>query len=70
MGNETRWFRIGDLSRLTSVPRRTIHFYVQEGLLHPPVKTGKTMAYYDESHRKKLAHIKKEKEYWTICLSK
>ncbi len=61
MGKEQRWFRIGDLSGLTGVPRRTIHFYVQTGLLHAPVKTGKTMAYYDESHRRKLAYIQKAK---------
>ncbi|MBU2548063.1 MAG: TetR family transcriptional regulator, partial [Proteobacteria bacterium] len=38
--------------------RRTIHFYVTSGLLHPPFKTGRTMAYYDPAHLNKLEYIK------------
>ena len=61
MAVSEKWYRIGELERLTGLPRRTIHFYVQCGLLHPPRKTGRTMAYYDEAHRRKLGFIRKEK---------
>ena len=52
---------IGELERLSGVPRRTIHFYLQMDLLHPPVKTGLTMSYYGEAHLNKLKHIKEAK---------
>ncbi len=56
-----RWFRIAELEKLSGVSRRTIHFYLQQNLLHPPAKTGQTMAYYDETHLRKLSYIKKSK---------
>lgn len=52
-----KWLRISELERQSGVSRRTIHFYLQEGLLHPPLKTGKTMAYYDANHLEKLKKI-------------
>jgi len=61
MAKEIKFFRIGDLERLTKMPRRTIHFYIYFGLLHQPVRTGKTMAYYDEAHLRKLLYIQKAK---------
>lgn len=53
--------RIKDLQERSGVPRTTIHFYLRQGLLHPPSKTGRTMAYYDESHLKRLQDIRKIK---------
>lgn len=61
MKNRSKWVRIAELEKISDIPRRTIHFYLQKGLLHPPTKTGKTMSYYDESHIKKLTFIKKAK---------
>jgi AcrR family transcriptional regulator len=61
MDNLQRLYRISQLERLTEIPRRTILFYVEKGLLHPPVKTGRTMAYYDDAHYRKLAFIKSAK---------
>ena len=52
-----KWLKIGELEQISGTSRHTIHSYVQIGLLHPPVKTGKTMAYYDESHIEKLKYI-------------
>ena len=49
--------RIKELEERSGVPRTTIHFYLRQGLLHPPKKTGRTMAYYDESHLKRLQDI-------------
>lgn len=56
--NKDKWIRISELEKRSGVSRRTIHFYLQEGILHPPVKTGKTMAYYDESHIARLRDIR------------
>jgi len=61
MENKKEWHRIGKLESLSNVPRRTIHFYVKQGLLHKPKKTGKTMAYYDSKHLHKLSYIKNAK---------
>lgn len=62
MEKDLDWIRIRDLERMSGLSRRTIHFYVQSGLLHPPKRTGKTMAYYDEKHLKKLFYIIEEKK--------
>ncbi|MFZ5564310.1 MAG: MerR family transcriptional regulator [Thermodesulfobacteriota bacterium] len=61
MENTAQLFRIGELERLSGVARRNIHFYMQQGLLHPPRRTGRTMAYYDASHINKLAYIMEQK---------
>lgn len=51
-------FRMADLERITGLKRRTIHHYLQEGLLSPPKRTGKTMAYYGAVHIEELMRIK------------
>jgi AcrR family transcriptional regulator len=51
------WYRISDLERLSGISRRTIHFYFQQGLLPAPLKTGKTMAYYNHGHLERLEAI-------------
>ena len=53
--------RIKDLEEKSGMPRTTIHFYLRQGILHPPSKTGRTMAYYDESHLKRLQDIQEIK---------
>jgi len=58
----TSFMKISELSELTGVPTSTIRYYLREGLLHPPVKTGKTMAYYDDGHVKQLELIKEIKD--------
>lgn len=58
---ERELMKIGELERRSGTPRYTIHFYLREGLLHPPVKTGRTIAYYDDSHLKRLQAIKRIK---------
>src|SRR5512137_1668097 len=58
--------KIGEIARKSGVPVSTIHFYVKEGLLPPPEKVNKKMAYYDESCIKKLEaiqHLKEKKNY-------
>ena len=55
------YLKIGQVEKQTGIPRSTIHFYLREGLLHPPLKTGQTMAYYDDSHLERLVLIQKMK---------
>jgi AcrR family transcriptional regulator len=52
-----QYMRIKELEHRSGVPRTTIHYYIREGLLHPPNKTSRTMAYYDESHLQRLEKI-------------
>ncbi len=49
-------YSIQDLSDQTSLPRRTIHFYVQQGILPPP-EGNRGDAYYTESHLLRLKLI-------------
>jgi AcrR family transcriptional regulator/predicted DNA-binding transcriptional regulator AlpA len=57
-----RPLRISDLEKISGVGRSTIHYYMREGLLSPPRKTGKTMAYYDAGHVRELEEIKRLQE--------
>lgn len=50
--------KMGDLIRKTGVQRQTIHFYINKGLLPRPLKTGRNMAYYDESYVDRIKLIK------------
>jgi AcrR family transcriptional regulator/predicted DNA-binding transcriptional regulator AlpA len=61
MDTETRLLKISELERLSGVPRHTIHRYIHGGLLHKPIRTGKTMAYYDVSHLERLKAIREIK---------
>lgn len=47
-----------DLVRLTGLPRETIHFYLTQGLLPRPVKTGRNTAVYGAEHLERLQCIK------------
>ncbi len=62
MTKHQRLYRIAEIEQITGVPRRRIHFYIQSGLLNKPLKTGKTMAYYDDSHIQQLQVIKKARQ--------
>ena len=51
--------RAGQLAKLAGVSLPTIKHYVNEGLIPSPIKTGKTMAYYDEACIDRIKLIKK-----------
>lgn len=51
-----------DLCARTGLSRQTIHFYVAQGLLPPPRKTGRTMGYYSEAHVERLQLIRRLQE--------
>jgi AcrR family transcriptional regulator/predicted DNA-binding transcriptional regulator AlpA len=59
---EARLLRISDLEKITGVSRSTIHYYLREGLLSSPRRTGKTMAYYDAGHVEELRRIRELQE--------
>lgn len=50
--------RISEVAKLAGVSIPTIKYYLKEGLLPPPVKTGRTMAYYDPSTVDRVVRIK------------
>ena len=50
--------KMGELVRRTGVQKETIRFYINKGLLPRPLKTGRNMAYYDESYVDRIKLIK------------
>ncbi len=54
---EIKQYTIEDLCELTGFSRRTIRYYVQEGLLDPPAGRGRGGFYFD-SHLETLLRIK------------
>jgi DNA-binding transcriptional MerR regulator len=57
------YLRIGELADRAGVSVATIKFYIREGLLPPPpVKTGRTMGYYDEAYLERLLLIRRLRE--------
>jgi DNA-binding transcriptional MerR regulator len=50
--------RMRDLTRITGLPRETIHFYLTQGLLPKPLKTGRNTAVYGAEHLERLQRIK------------
>ena len=53
---------ISELSRNTGTPASTIRYYLREGILPTPERRGKTRAYYDDTHVKRLREIGKMRE--------
>jgi len=53
--------KMSELERLSGVNRSTIHFYISEGILPEPDKTGITSAYYGQKHLKRLQAIQRFK---------
>lgn len=51
--------RISEVAKLAGVSVPTVKYYLKEGLLPNPVKTGRTMAYYDPSTVERVIRIKK-----------
>lgn len=58
---EEKKINIGQLAELSGVSRRTIRFYIQNGLLQPPLGAGRGH-YYTEEHLRDLLRIKALKE--------
>jgi DNA-binding transcriptional MerR regulator len=56
MADETR-FAIQDLADLADVSRRTVRYYVQEGLIPPPLGVGRG-PHYGQAHLDRLLQVK------------
>src|SRR4030042_6200405 len=68
---DDRPLKISDLEKITGINRSTIHYYLHEGLISPPRRTGKTMAYYSADHIGELRRIRDlQNEGYPISLIK
>jgi DNA-binding transcriptional MerR regulator len=54
--------RMRDVVRETGLPRETLHFYLAEGLLPRPKKTGRNTAFYNWEHVRRARLIKSIQE--------
>lgn len=65
-------YRMKDLVSLSGVSKQTIHFYLREGILSPPVRTSKNMAYYDAATVDDIRFIKElqERRYLPLAVIK
>jgi DNA-binding transcriptional MerR regulator len=61
VSDEPRRYNIDELADLGGVSRRTIRFYIQEGLLPAPLGVGRG-SHYDRTHLERLLEIKAEQE--------
>lgn len=50
--------KIGELVKRTGVPKETIHFYIREGLLRKPRKSGTNAAQYHSGYAEQILLIK------------
>jgi DNA-binding transcriptional MerR regulator len=50
--------KISELVKITDVSKETIHYYIREGVLRKPRKTGKNTADYNETHVDQIRTIK------------
>ena len=62
--------KISTVVKRTGVPKETIHFYIREGLLRKPYKSGVNIADYNENHVKQIRFIKELRDnyYFPIPL--
>jgi len=61
--------KISELSRRTSVPKETIHYYVREGFIPRPKKKGKNVFDYDDSFIERILLIKQIQDHFFLPLS-
>lgn len=66
---KTESMRMKQLSAASGVPKGTIQFYIQEGLIPRPYKTHANMAYYNESHLNAIRLVKELQEKRFLPLS-
>ncbi len=58
--------KISELTRRTGVSKETIHYYIREGVLKKPRKTGKNTADYDDSFVDQIRTIKALRENYFL----
>lgn len=66
---ENGFMKMSELSEKSGVPASTIRHYIQEGLLPPAIKTGRTRAYYTNTHLELLEIIRQKQSGESKSLS-
>lgn len=61
--------KISELVNKTKVPKETIHYYVREGLIPRPRKSGKNVASYTKVHVEQILLIKQIQDNFFLPLS-
>ncbi len=61
--------KISELVRKTQVPKETIHYYIREGILPKPEKTGKNVANYDDTYIDRIKIIRNFQDKYFFPLS-
>ncbi len=61
--------KISELVNITNVPKETIHYYVREGLIPRPRKSGKNVANYTDVHVEQILLIKQIQDNFYLPLS-
>ena len=56
--NESKTFTLDEIAALAEVPRRTVRYYIQSGLIDRPQGVGKG-AYYTQHHVEQLLLVRK-----------
>ncbi len=56
--DEPKTFTLNDISALAELPRRTVRYYIQSGLIDPPKGVGKG-ASYTQGHVEQLLTVRK-----------
>lgn len=58
---DTRLMRIGEVSRLSGLPVRRVHYYEDRGLLQPAARTGAGYRLYGEEELARLKFVERAK---------
>ena len=61
--------KMSQLVQRAGVQKATVHFYINQGLLPKPQKTGRNMAYYEESYVERIKLIKELQLKWFLPLN-
>lgn len=61
--------KISELAERTGVAKQTIHYYIREGVLRKPRKTGKNTADYNEGYGEQIKIIKALQDNYFLPLS-
>lgn len=56
--NESKTFTLEEIATLSELPRRTVRYYIQSGLIDRPQGVGKG-AYYTQHHVEQLLLVRK-----------
>ena len=63
------WLKMDELSRTAGAPKSTILFYLAQGLLPKPRRTGRNMAYYDPACVERIRLIQRMQSHHRLTIS-